>query len=159
MLNEYLLKIYIMKLRLLLILLIVFPCLSKAQTKNEILMYACQFLAGSADGVNQAVVHHYLGKGNAFWDFEASWKNKYKDYDNGDYRPAFFGAKSFAVAATDGYHLTRCIDRVFTLASVGFALDEKNNWKSITKKVLVSALVNRAGFMLTYNVIYHRDTY
>lgn len=142
-----------MKLRIILLAIIIIPFFCKSQTKKEIYMYACQFLAGSADGVNQAIVHHYLGMGSHFWDFETSWKNKYKDYDEGDLRPAFFGAKSFAVGLTDGYHLTRLIDRAFTTGSIAFALSEKNNWKSIVKKVIISSMVNRAGFVLTYNII------
>ena len=125
--------------------------------KNEILMYACQFVAGASDGVNQAIVHHYLGMGDKFWDFQTSWKNKYKDYDNGDFRPAFFGAKSFAVAFTDGYHLTRMVDRSFTTASLVFCLSDKNDWKSVMKKVLISAAVNRVGFAITYDVIFYRS--
>ena len=129
------------------------PGFCKSQTTNEILIYACQFVAGSADGVNQSIVHHYLGMGNRFWDFQTSWKNKYKNYDEGDTRSAFFGSKTFAVGLTDGYHLTRLIDRSFVLGSVAFALSEKNDWKSIAKKTIISALVNRAGFALTYNII------
>ncbi len=117
-------------------------------------MYACQFLSGSADGVNQALVHHYLGMGNRFWDFQTSWKNKYKNYDEGDLRPAFFGATSFAVSLTDGYHLTRMADRAFSLGSVGFALGEKLTFKSIARKIIICSIVNRAGFLLFFNVIY-----
>jgi len=97
----------------------------KAKINKVILMYACQFVAGSADGLNQALVHHYLGIGNRFWDFQTSWKNKYKNYDKGDLRPAFPGATSVAVSFTDGYHLTRMVDRAFSLGSIGFALGEK----------------------------------
>ena len=117
-------------------------------------MYACQFLSGSADGINQALVHHYLGMGNRFWDFQTSWKNKYKNYDKGDLRPAFPGATSFAVSLTDGYHLTRMADRTFTLGSLAFALGEKQNFKSIFKKIVISSLMNRAGFLLFFDVIY-----
>jgi hypothetical protein len=166
-----------MKIKIIVLLVIVFPCYSysqinnyqNTQTKyyqkvqagnnhkakiNEVLMYTCQFVAGSADGVNQALVHHYLGMGNRFWDFQTSWKNKYKNYDKGDLRPAFPGATSIAVSFTDGYHLTRMIDRAFSLGSIGFALGEKQSFKSIAKKIIISSLVNRAGFLLFYNVIY-----
>lgn len=97
----------------------------KKQTKKDIGMYACQFIAGSADGVNQALVHHYLGMGNSFWDFQTSRKNKYRNYNKGDLRPAFFGSKSITVCFTDGFHLTRAIDRTFTTGSLAIALSEK----------------------------------
>lgn len=146
-----------MKMTMLIIGLMISSFWAESQKKNEILMYACQFVAGASDGVNQALVHHYLGIGNEFWDFQTSWKNKYKDYDDGDLRPAFFGAKSFAVGFTDGYHLTRLVDRSFTTASLVFCISDKNDWKSIMKKVLISAAVNRVGFGLTYDVIFHRS--
>ena len=116
-------------------------------------IYICQFMAGSADGVNQSISHHELGLGYRFWDYSNSWKNKYKDFDNGDTRAAFFGSKSVFVGFTDGYHLTRLIDRAFTTGSLAFALSEKNNWRQIVKKVIISAVVNRAGFLITYNII------
>jgi hypothetical protein len=153
-----------MKIKIILLLVIAAPYYSNAQTKashnsqvkKDIAMYACQFIAGSADGVNQALVHHYLGMGNQFWDFQTSWKNKYKDYDKGDLRPAFLGSKSITVCFTDGFHLTRAIDRTFTTGSIAIALSEKNSFKQIVKKVIVSSLVNRAGFVLFFNVIYPR---
>lgn len=126
----------------------------RVHRKNDVLIYACQFISGSADGVNQAIMHHELGRGTSFWNYETSWKNKYKDYDKGDRRPAFFGATTFAVGLTDGFHLTRLIDRAFTLGSLGFALGEKQSAKSVVKKILISALANRAGFFLFFNVIY-----
>ena len=57
------------------LLMILVPFLCIAQHKKEILMYACQFISGSADGVNQAIVSHQLGAGTRFWDFQTSWKN------------------------------------------------------------------------------------
>jgi hypothetical protein len=126
----------------------------KRKINKDIFIYTCQFLSGSADGVNQALVHHYLGFGNRFWDFQTSWKNKYKDYDKGDLRPAFPGATTFAVSLTDGYHLTRMVDRAFSLTSIGFALGEKQTFKGVVKKIIISSLVNRAGFFLFFDVIY-----
>ncbi len=126
----------------------------KPALKKDIFIYACQFLSGSADGINQALVHHYLGMGNRFWDFQTSWRNKYKNYDKGDLRPAFVGATTFAVSLTDGYHLTRMADRAFSLGSIGFALGEKQTFKSIAKKIIISSLVNRAGFFLFFNVVF-----
>lgn len=125
-----------------------------AVTKNDILMYSCQFISGCADGVNQAIMHHELGRGTSFWYYADSWKNKYKNFDEGDKRPAFFGSTTFAVGLTDGFHLTRLVDRAFTLGSLGFALGEKQSFKSIAKKVVISAITNRAGFLLFFNVIY-----
>src|SRR4051812_36741788 len=93
---------------------------------NDILIYSFMTLSGAADGVNQAIVHHELGRGNRFWDFAKSWKNKYKDFDAGDKRAAFFGSKSVLVGFTDAYHLTRTIDRGFTVAALSISAGNFN---------------------------------
>lgn len=127
---------------------------AKAQlfTKNDLLVAGLQFIAGSADGVNQALTHHHWQQGKSkFWDADISWKNKYKDFDKGDMRPAFFGSKSILVAFTDGYHLTRFVDRTATLATIAVSTTELKNWKIVLKKIIISAISNRAAFYITYN--------
>jgi hypothetical protein len=143
-----------MKLKLILIALVIVPVFCGAQNKNDIFIYASQFISGCADGVNQSIIHHELGRGTSFWDYENSWKNKYKNFDKGDTRPAFLGSTTFAVGLTDGFHLTRLVDRAFSLGSIGFAMGEKQSFKSIVKKLIISSLINRAGFVLFFNVIY-----
>lgn len=127
----------------------------KAQTKNDIIVYSLQFIAGSADGVNQALAFHHLGRGKRFWDFNNSWKNKYKNFPE-DKRAAYPLSKTLLVSSTDGYHLTRLIERSCILTSIAFELGNKDelNIKQILKKVIISALANRAGFALWYNIIY-----
>jgi hypothetical protein len=124
---------------------------SVPKVTNDALMYGSQFIAGSADGLNQAIAVHRFGAGTRFWGYKNSWKNKYRNWNIGDKREAFFGSKNVLVAFTDGYHLTRFIDRSFTLGSLCFALREKNTWKQIVKKLIISAVINRAGFCLVYD--------
>lgn len=159
-----------MKAKLLFVLIILLPCFCGPQinsyqkghainyknpvTKKDVLTHSCQFISGGADGVNQAIMHQELGRGTSFWYYANSWKNKYKNFDQGDKRPAFFGSATFAVGFMEGFHLTRLVDRAFTLGPLGFALGEKLSFKSIAKKVVISALANRAGFLLFFNVIY-----
>lgn len=124
---------------------------------NDILIYSCMTVSGAADGVNQAITHHEFGRTRKFWDFQTSWKNKYKNIDERDTRAAFFGSKDIFVGFTDGYHLSRFIDRAFTLTSVCFSASElkqyekKDRWKVIAKKAVLSALFNRLAFNLTFN--------
>ena len=126
-------------------------------TGNDILVYSFMTLSGAADGVNQAIVHHELGLGNQFWDFAKSWKNKYKDFDAGDKRAAFFGSKSIFVGFTDAFHLTRTIDRGFTVAALSISAGnfkqykKKDRWKVIAKKMVISTLLNRFAFGVMYN--------
>lgn len=131
-------------------------CKAQFKSKNEIIAYVLQFVGGGADGINQALQHHHLGRGNRFWDYNTSWMNKYKNFPT-DKREAYFLSKSILVGTTDGYHLTRTVAQTAIFASIGFELgvkDRKFDYKSIIKKVLLSTLVNRIGFVLFYNGIY-----
>lgn len=147
-------------------LLVLFLLISHAATaqkkwtaisRNDILIYSFMTVSGAADGVNQAIIHHELGRGNQFWDYARSWKNKYKNFDAGDERAAFFGSKSIFVGFTDAFHLTRLIDRGCTLAAITVSAGElkqykkKDRWKVIAKKLAISTLLNRLAFGLTYN--------
>lgn len=128
-----------------------------AISRNDIIIYSLMTVSGAADGVNQAIIHHELGRGNQFWDYAKSWKNKYKNIDAGDDRAAFFGSKSIFVGFTDAFHLTRLIDRGCTLAAITVSAGElkqfkkKDRWKVIVKKLAISTLLNRLAFGLTYN--------
>ena len=124
---------------------------------NDIAIYSLMTVSGAADGVNQAIIHHELGLNNQFWDYSKSWKNKYKDFDAGDRRAAFLGSKGIFVGFTDAFHLTRLIDRGCTLTAISFSAGElrqykkKDRWKVITKKMVISTLLNRLAFGVMYN--------
>ena len=128
-----------------------------AISRNDIVIYSLMTVSGAADGVNQAIIHHELGRGNQFWDYAKSWKNKYRNFDAGDERAAFFGSKSIFVGFTDAFHLTRLIDRGCTLAAITVSAGElkqfkkKDRWKVVVKKLMISTLLNRLAFGLTYN--------
>ena len=128
-----------------------------AISRNDILVYSLMTVSGAADGVNQSIIHHELGRDNQFWDYAKSWKNKYKDFDAGDTRAAFIGSKGIFVGFTDAFHLTRMIDRGFTLGAIAVSASDlkqykkKDRWKVIAKKIVISTLLNRLTFCLTYN--------
>jgi len=125
-------------------------------TKNDVAIITLGAVSGAADGVNQNLAHWRWGKGKQFWDVKTSWKNKYKDFDGGNTDAAFFGSKTVFVAFTDGYHLTRMIDRSAMLLSVGISAGEltkyekKDKWKVILKKILLSSISNRIAFNIVY---------
>jgi hypothetical protein len=125
-------------------------------TKNDVAIIALGAVSGAADGVNQNLAHWRWGTGKAFWDVQTSWKNKYKDWDGGNTDAAFWGSKTVFVAFTDGYHLTRMIDRTAMLLSVGISAGElskyekKDKWKVVLKKIVLSSLSNRIAFNLIY---------
>lgn len=123
-------------------------------TKNDIMIGVLQAISGSADAVNQAVVHHKFGAGNQFWDNKVSWLNKYKEDRK---TPKYFGSTSVLIWTTDGFHLTRFIDRTATIASVGISFAElqqyakKDMWIVIVKKIVISYVTNRIFFTVIYN--------
>jgi hypothetical protein len=125
-------------------------------TKNDVAIMGLGIVSGVADGVNQNLTHWRWGKGKQFWDVKTSWKNKYKDWDAGNTDAAFFGSKTVFVAFTDGYHLTRMIDRSAMLLSIGISAGElkkykkKDCWKLVTKKALLSGIINRIAFNIIY---------
>jgi len=127
-----------------------------ALTKNDAEIIALGAVSGAADGVNQNLAHWRWGKGKPFWDVQTSWKNKYKDFDGGNTQARYWGSKTIFVAFTDGYHLTRMIDRSAMLLSVGISGAEltkypkKDRWKVVAKKALLSGMTNRLAFNIIY---------
>ena len=128
-----------------------------AITKNDIVIVSLQILSGSADGLNQSIVHHRFGREREFWNYKESWKRKYSDFDGGDHSAAFIGSKTWLVMFTDGFHLTRFIDRTSTLFTIGISASDikrypkKDRWKVVAKKILLSGLANKLAFIVVYN--------
>lgn len=129
-------------------------------SRNDIALASVQFVGGFADGTNQAIIYHRLGRFSPFWDYKYSWKRKYKDFDNGDKREAFALSSSVLVGFTDGNHLTRMIDRNCQLASIVIGFTElrdypkKDRWKVISKKLLLSVIANRLAFYASYDGLF-----
>ena len=133
--------------------------LRKKRVKNYVVTGSLMMLAGSADGVNQALQFQYIGFKKAFphacdqfWKPSLSGANKYK---NGDPKQGarFPGSRTWLVFATDGYHLTRFADHLFMSGAVAFKIAgyEKKKWYVYVAEAAGYWLINRAGFCLTYN--------
>lgn len=127
-----------------------------AINKNDVGIMLLGAVSGAADGVNQNLTHLRWGGGKEFWDVKTSWKNKYKDFDNGNTDARFWGSKTIFVGFTDGFHLTRMIDRTAMLLSVAISTadmrqyEKKDRWKVVAKKMILSAVSNRLAFNLIY---------
>lgn len=143
------------------LLLLVFDCNAQDKkwytiTNNDLLIIGTGIVAGTADGLHELINTEQFMKGDQFWDKTISWKNKYKDFDGGDKSARFIGSKTVFVFLTDGYHLTRTIDRTFMYASVGIAAGELNQYPKdkrifvILKKIALSYISNRIAFNLTF---------
>lgn len=125
-------------------------------TGNDYAIAGLQLISGFSMGLHESIQASHWGKGNQFWDNQISWKNKYKDFDNGDKRAKFIGSKTVFVGFTDGYHLTNLISNTANIATLSFAIGSKEgrNWKVIAKKVLISVAANRAAYYVSYNHIF-----
>ncbi len=74
------------------------------------------FVAGASKGVSDTLQFHYSrsifasSQNQQWWNPEVSWKNKYRDYDNGDTREAYLFSRSLLVWRTDAWHLAQTIE-------------------------------------------------
>lgn len=95
------------------ILLCLFPLISKAQlNKNIWKASAIQSLAGFADGTNQAYLFHYHGQFGSIRPNEEAWQNKWAKDDNGITivgTERFWLSSRSLVFLTDFHHFTRFV--------------------------------------------------
>lgn len=128
-------------------------------TKNDYKLMGGSAAYGGFYAVNQAIIHHHLGRGNQFWDKNVSWKNKYKDFDNGDTRAKFFMSKTVLVPVTDGFHLTQFAYRSAGLVTLAFAISDfdaypkKDRWKVVGKKLLICTITERIVFNTVFALL------
>jgi len=134
-------------------------------TKREKLSYVAFSLSGVANGFNQAIEHHSYGLGNPYVDITESYKRKYKNYDAGDLKEAYFGSKTFLVWTTDAFHLTNMLDKGFLVTGVVLntwdikselkQYNKKDRWKVIVfKKILIPLILQHAAFEITFNQLH-----
>jgi len=98
-------------------------------TKNEVISVFLLTASGVSNGFHEAINYHGYGKGNGFIDIQTSWKNKYKNYDAGDYRERFFLSKSAFVAFTDLNHATAFSNTGFLVSGTAINFSEfKSQW-------------------------------
>lgn len=137
----------------------ILPGINRAQTA---IGWGAMFVSGAAAGYKEVILHHYPqfktkhpGANDLYFNPEISWKNKYRDWDNGDTRAKFPGAKTIFVGATDFYHLTGIVDHSFLIAgTTTIVLGEKRKWYEYAIQIVGGMAVRAAGFSLVYDVIY-----
>lgn len=132
--------------------------------QNRLIVGMTALLSGAADGVSQALLFHYdqgwkpvHPKANdQFWDPDISWKNKYKDWDNGDKRARFPLSKTAFVSLTDGYHFTRMLNTKLLGASItyNFSSPRRDKWYWYAVETMVIFAIRAIGFHITYTFVY-----
>lgn len=124
-------------------------------TKRDFIGYGLIAGSGVSYGINQAVNYHKFGEGNPFIDINISWKNKYKDYNGGDLRPAYLGSKTWLAWTTDLNHLSATANHLFLAGGVYFLSDIKGmKWYAVlVRKIIYPAIIRGVSFEFTFKHI------
>lgn len=90
--------------------------------KAILIVGALSALSGAAKAVKDTISHHHdasvFATWNAqYWNPQESWKNKYKNYDQGDKRPRYPLASTWLVWTTDAWHLCDTLYRIFLIGA------------------------------------------
>lgn len=99
--------------------------------KRDIATYSLCFAAGVSDGLNDCIIANKFYYA-PFWGY-ADWQKH---------------------GNIDGFHVTKGATYVLYSAALAINIGEKQNWKQVVLKGLISLAVSRAGHELTYNVVF-----
>ena len=120
----------------------------------------CFTLAGAMDGFNEALDFDYQAfkrtfpnANDQYWNPDISWQNKW----NGD-RPSYFGSTTFLSWTTDGYHLTRSLNKAFLCGGVTVKIcGGKQKWYMYLVDFAAHSLAYSIGFNVTLHCVFmHR---
>lgn len=115
-----------------------------------------------AKGVSDTLQFHYKKsvfaeiENEQWWNPAISWKNKYKDYDNGDKSEAYLGSRSLFVWRTDAWHLAQTFETgawVFALLvaiRLAYLGAIRKTWSSLIGFGALSIFVFYVGFLFLY---------
>jgi hypothetical protein len=118
--------------------LLLLPICGKAQinwkqlfNSNSVATYSLVFAGGFSDGLNDCVIANKFYYA-PFWGY-ADWQKQ---------------------GNIDGFHVTKGTTAIFYSAALAINFGEKQNWKTVIAKGLISLAASRAGHELAYNVIF-----
>lgn len=118
-------------------------------------------ISGFCDGTSEVLKIKYNsfervfpGANDQFWDYNISWKNKYKDGNPPD--PAFFGSKTAFVWTTDGYHMMRAFRNATMITALVIPLQDirHKTWKQYLQEGIINYFSYTVGFNLAYDVVF-----
>lgn len=118
-------------------------------------------VSGFCDGTSEVLKikydrfsHVFPNANDQFWNYNISWKNKYKDGTPPD--AAFPGSKTSLVWTTDGYHMMRAMRNATMITALVIPLHNisKKNWKNYLQQGIINYFAYTAGFNLAYDVVF-----
>ena len=152
--------------KLLIIIILLLPSLSNAQLNKYIWQSsAAQFVAGAADGANQAYLFHYSNSGKfEKWNIapnSEAWKNKWAKDSAGNVivgKERFWLSSRSLVFLTDFHHSSRFVENRATEASlliyaIGHGVKRKR-WYWYLADTAILFTVRSIGFYSTYNIVF-----
>lgn len=117
--------------------------LKSKDDKKPFIHYSCMFLAGTMDGFNEELTHHYSAVkykmpylNDQWFDPSKSWTNKYKN-NNSNNGPAYPGSTGLLVGFTDAYHATRLTNKLLVVGGI-ITYTNKKTFKSNIKSIAIS---------------------
>jgi hypothetical protein len=120
----------------------------KFKLKPYIAPAVCIFIAGASEGFMDALQFHYdrfkrvfPGANDQFWYPDISWQNR-----RGEYIPF----------VRDGWHTIKFIQHTAIFTTIVIRIGKKRKWYWYAVEGLSYWAINRAGFHLTYNIIFKR---
>lgn len=123
-------------------------------TKNDALVYSLTFVSGLAEGFRDALSFHFSTGvqktfpriDEQFFNPRISWQNQKSNWFLQTF-PAF----------SDGWHGANAFNHGGNIAAIALSTNDfkgKGKGLRIFKKLAMSMIANRLGFLITYNVIF-----
>lgn len=140
------------------LLILLIPAMLQAQekkwyqplvSKNDIIIYSSQAVAGAADGLHEVLVNHIHTFERYYPNADMNWWNPKLSQRNKEHTLVIF---------SDGYHVTRTIEHSMNYFSIAVSFSDfknvpKKQWPLLVgKKMLFSFIVNRLAFNGVYKV-------
>lgn len=129
--------------------------------KNKIALILALFIAFKCNGQDKKIEWQQITNGNAIATYSLMFAGGFSDgmadcvialkfYDH-----PFWGYQAWLKRGNiDGFHMAKLSTYVFYSGAVAINLGEKQNWKTITTKFLISFASARLGHEVCYNVIF-----
>lgn len=140
------------------------PKVEKWEWQRYIAPAAMAFGSGAADGISQVLLFHtdnffevHPEASRQYWDPYQSWENKWRRDADGEVqvgKERFWLSSTALVWTTDAYHLMRTVDNTMVTATFLLYPSGKRKWWVKGLEVIGLSLARKAGFHLTYSLIY-----
>ena len=123
-------------------------------SKNDVVVYSLTFVAGMAEGFRDALSFHFsTGVQKTFPNIDQQFFNPKISWINQHNSPFL----QIFPAFSDGWHGANGLNHTGNVAAIAISTNDfqgkYKGWR-LLRKAAFSILANRAGFFLTYNVIF-----